>query len=277
MRRAPRLLLPATLTLLLLCGAGGLWWWTAPPPASSEEEPELPVPPFPPRITDDSRYEACLAALETDPPSALSIAEAWAADGGGDGAWHCRGLALVATGKPAAGASMLEQLAQQSTAPAPARALVLGQAVQARLMVGEADHAAADATLALSLSPADPDLLIMRASAHSAMDRFQDADDDLTTALQLDPTRPDALVARATMRRKLDRLPAAEADITQALTIDPDSADALLERGILRQLMGDSAGARTDWERARGLDPNSTTADLAEQNLSLLDAGPLRQ
>ena len=63
-------------------------------------------------------------------------------------------------------------------------------------------------------------------------------------------------------------------DVTEALTLDPDNADALLERGILRQRMGDASGARTDWERARGIDPNSTTADLAQQNLSLLEAGP---
>jgi len=41
--------------------------------------------------------------------------------------------------------------------------------------------------------------------------------------------------------------------------------------------MGDEAGARADWEHARVVDPNSTTADLAEQNLSLLEAGPVQQ
>jgi hypothetical protein len=40
--------------------------------------------------------------------------------------------------------------------------------------------------------------------------------------------------------------------------------------------MGDRTGARTDWQHARDVDPNSTTADLAEQNLSLLEAGPER-
>lgn len=62
-----------------------------------------------------------------------------------------------------------------------------------------------------------------------------------------------------------------------ALTLVPDDPDALREREILRQRMGDSAGARADWERARGVDPNSTTADLAEQDLSLLEAGTQRQ
>jgi regulator of sirC expression with transglutaminase-like and TPR domain len=76
------------------------------------------------------------------------------------------------------------------------------------------------------------------------------------------------------MRRKLDQLDLAQADVSQALTLDPDDPDALLERGILRQRLGDRAGARSDWEHARGVDPNSTTADLAAQNLSLLEAGP---
>jgi regulator of sirC expression with transglutaminase-like and TPR domain len=69
----------------------------------------------------------------------------------------------------------------------------------------------------------------------------------------------------------------AQADVSLALTLNPDDADALLERGILRQRMGDEKGARADWEHAQELDPNSTTADLAEQNLSLLEAGPVRQ
>jgi regulator of sirC expression with transglutaminase-like and TPR domain len=79
------------------------------------------------------------------------------------------------------------------------------------------------------------------------------------------------------MRRKLNQLDLAQADVSRALTLDPDDPDALLERGILRQRMGDEAGARADWEHARAVDPNSTTADLAEQNLSLLEAGPVQQ
>ncbi len=72
----------------------------------------------------------------------------------------------------------------------------------------------------------------------------------------------------------MGQLDLAKADVTRALAIDPDDADALLERGILRQRLGDNDGARTDWQHAMGVDPNSTTADLAQQNLSLLEAGP---
>ena len=261
------------LTVAVALVAGGLWRLTS-APALAPDETSLPVPPFPPRITEGPTYEACLATLANDPASAVSIAEAWQAGGGGDGAVHCRGLALIAAGKPEAGAQLLEQLSRQSSAPPMGRSLVLGQAVQARLMVGQAETAVADASAALALDPDAIDLMIMRANAEAAMDRYADAVNDLDNALRLDPNRPDALLVRAVSHRKVNQLDLALADVSRALELEPDNADALLERGILRQRAGDANGARADWQRARDLDPNSTTADLAEQNLSLLDAGP---
>jgi Flp pilus assembly protein TadD len=266
-------------SLVLVGGtAGAVWWLKAPPAAAPDEAPaDLPIPPFPPRIAEGSAYETCLDTLASDPTGAVAMAETWQADGGGDGAMHCRGLALIASGNPASGAGVLEQLAQHTTLAPMARAAVLSQAGQARLMVSQADKAVADATQALGLSPADTELFIMRATAEGMLDRFQNAVDDVSEALRLDAKRPDALVLRAVMHRKLNQLDLAQADVTQALTLDPDDPDALLERGILRQRMGDTAGARADWEHARGVDPNSTTADLAQQNLSLLEVGPRRQ
>ncbi len=205
------------------------------------------------------------------------MAESLLAGGGGDGAAHCQGLALIVTGKPEAGARALEALAQHSEAPPMARAVVLGQAAQARLMAMQPDKAEADASEALGLSPADTELFIMRATAEGMLDRFQDAVSDFGAALQLDSSRADALVSRAVMYRRLNELDLAQADVSRALSMDPDYADALLERGILRERMGDRAGARVDWEHAKGVDPNTTTADLAEQNLSLLEAGPERR
>jgi tetratricopeptide (TPR) repeat protein len=266
----------ATVCVLIVAaaiGASAVWRFGF-EPAPAPDEASLPVPPFPPRITESPAYEACLATLANDPASAVAIAESWQAGGGGEGALHCRGLALIAAGKPAAGAEMLEQLSRQGSTPDMARALVLGQAVQARLMVGQADVAAADATAALALAPDAVDLMIMRATAEGAMARYDAAVDDLNQALAQDPGRADALLNRAVARRKMNQLEPALADVSRALVLDPDNADALLERGILRQRVGDANGARADWQRARDLDPNGTTADLAEQNLSLLDAGP---
>lgn len=252
-------------------------WWLGMAGEHEDAVADLPLPPFPPRIAEGADYETCLADLAADPAGAVALAETMMAGGGGDGALHCHGLALIVTGKPEAGAMILEQLAQRSDAPPMARALVLGQAGQARLMVAQPQQAADDASAALSLSPADTELFILRATAEGMQEQFQDAVTDLSAALRLDAARPDALVSRAMMHRRMNRLDLAQADVTRALNLDPDDADALLERGILRQRMGDRAGARVDWEHARGVDPNSTTADLAEQNLSLLEAGPDRR
>jgi tetratricopeptide (TPR) repeat protein len=258
--------------------AAGAWWWRSVPAEQPDEvAQDLPVPPFPPRITEGKDYEACLAALADDPSGAISMAESLLASGGGDGAAHCQGLALIVTGRPEAGAAALETLAAGSSAAPMARAMVLGQAGQARLMAGQARAAVADASAALALSPADTELLIMRASAEAAQERFADAVGDLSEALRLDAGRTDALVSRAVMHRRLNALDLALADVQRALTLDPDDPEALLERGILRERMGDRVGAREDWERAARLDPNSTTADLAAQNLSLLEAGPERR
>lgn len=262
---------------LAAVAAAGWWWWPISPDQMEESASDLPLPPFPPRIAEGKDYESCLAALADDPAGAASMAETMLAGGGGDGAAHCQGLALIVTGKPEAGAVVLEALARRSEVPPMARAVVLGQAAQARLMAAQPDRAEGDASEALALSPADTELFIMRATAEGMLDRFQDAVADLGAALQLDSSRSDALVSRAVMHRRLNELDLAQADVSRALAMDPDYADALLERGILRERMGDRAGARVDWEHAKDADPNSTTADLAEQNLSLLEAGPERR
>jgi tetratricopeptide (TPR) repeat protein len=234
----------------------------------------LPVPPVPPRIAQGDSYERCLAMLTNDPAGANSFADAWVASGGGDGAVHCLALAQIELGNPDQGAAMLEHLAGVSKAPDLARASVYGQAVQAWMMANKASNAYDAATLALSLSPADVDLLIDRAVASATMDHYMEAVDDLDHALAIDPRRAEALVLRGSAWRHLDQLALAQDDIDRAMAIDPDNPEALLERGILRQRQGNGSGARDDWERAIALDPDSTAADLAQQNLALLDAGP---
>ena len=260
--------------VLLLCAAGALGWRlldAAPPPPPAAED-RLPVPPVPPRLAEGARYEQCLAMLADDPRGAADLADSWR--DGGEAAAHCRALSAVALGDVEAGAAALEQLAAASRAAPASRAAVFGQAVQAWLMAGDAAHAAAAATAALALVPDDADLLVDRAVAAVAQARFEDALDDLTRALDIAPGRPEALVLRAASWRQVGQLALAQDDVDRAIAIDADNAEALLERGILRQRRNDLAGARRDWERAVELDPDSATADLAEQNLSLLEAGP---
>lgn len=212
--------------------------------------------------------------LTDDPTGGRAFADAWVATGGGDAAGHCLALADVALGEAESGAEALDKLASRSKAPAAARAAVFGQAGQAWLMAGDPNRALASATQGLTLTPDDPDLLIDRSIAAANLEYYKDAVEDLSHALDLDPRRPDALVFRSAAWRHLAQIDLARDDIDRALAQDPDNPDALLERGILRQRRGDRAGAREDWEHAVALDPDSATADLAQQNLALLEAGP---
>ena len=265
---------------LAIAGAGcGAWLLRpAPPPPLEEENTDpLPVPPVPPRIAESPEYEQCLAMLPDDPSGARTYAEAWLPRGGGEPATHCLALSQVDLGNPAEGARMLQDLAGSSHGAEAARAAIFGQANQAWLMAGDNDHAYEAASLALSLSPADPDLLIDHATDAGALGHFDEALEDATRALEIDPKRGDALVLRASAQRHLGHIAAAQDDIDRALLLDPDDVEALLERGILRQRVNDQVGARRDWERAISLEPDSTTADLAQQNLALLDAGPERK
>jgi tetratricopeptide (TPR) repeat protein len=268
--------------LVLAAAASGIWWTRSPSPPEPIETVEddggpLPIPPVPPRIAEGNDYEKCLGMLTNDPAGAQVFAESWEATGGGDGATHCLALATVALGEPEKGADMLEQLAAKSRGSDLSRATVYGQADQAWLMAGDAAHAFGAATLALTLSPNDADLLVDRAVAGGILERYQDSIDDLTAALDIDPRRADAYTFRGSAWRHFGRLDLAQDDIDRSLLLDPDRPESLLERGILRQRRNDTNGARSDWERAINLSPDSATADLAQQNLALLEAGPVQR
>ena len=261
-----------------LAAAAGVVWWEYPKAvADTTAEDDLPVPPVPPRVAEGEDYDKCLSMLGSDPSGALDFAETWAANGGGDGARHCQALADVELGDVDKGARLLDQVGLTSTASPAARAAIDGQAGQSWMIAGSPQHAYDSANKALALNPDDPDLRVGRAIAANALDRYKEAADDLTKALDADPDRGDALVLRASSYRHLDQLELAENDIDRALGLDPDDPDALLEHGILRQRRGDPTAARKDWERAIALAPDTETADLAQQNLALLDAGPERR
>ncbi|MBU8537468.1 tetratricopeptide repeat protein [Falsiroseomonas tokyonensis] len=277
MRRQTRTVLLGAFAAAAITALGAVAWVTVTPTPAQTAEDSLPTPPEPPRLADGPDYERCIALLRSDPEAARVFAAEWDARGGGDGARHCQALALLALGEPASAAQRLETLATRSQASNPARAAVYAQATQAWLMAGEANRAYGAATLALTLSPEDVDLLVDRAVALGSLSRYQEAIEDLDRALVLAPERAEALVFRAAAQRHLDRVELSARDIDRALAIDPQNPEALLERGIIRQLRGDTAGAREDWERAIAMAPNSATADLAAQNLALNEAGPARR
>lgn len=271
--------LPAIAGLLLLATLALLGWqWFATPPveieAAAPSTSTLPVPPVPPRLAQGRDYEQCLGMLDNDPAAAAGFAIGWEAVGGGDGARHCFALSRIATGHAAEGARLLEQLAGATGASAAVRAVIYGQASQAWLIEQEEQKAYDAATKALAERPDDIDILIDRAAIAAQLERYDEAVADLDRALSADPERGDAMTLRATANRHAGRLETASTDIAAALALTPDYPEALLERGIIRHRLGDSQTARADWERVIELAPDSAAADLATQNLELLDAGP---
>ena len=262
---------------VLLAAAAGIGWFALVGPNAEAAGEALPLPPDVPRVADGAEYEQCLALLRQDAEEARVYAEGWEANGGGEGARHCAALALLSMGEADRAAERLEAMARTSRSSSATRASLFAQAGQAWMMAGNSGRAFATATIALSLTPNDPDLLLDRAVALGTLGRFGEALDDLNRVIGVDPDRAEAWVFRAAAHRHLDRVEQAEQDVARALTLTPDNAEAFLERGIIRQLRGNTAGAKQDWERAMVLAPDTPTADLAQQNLALNEAGPQRR
>ena len=221
--------------------------------------------------------ERCFGLLRTDPEGARFFADGWGAAGGGDGARHCAALALLALGETERGAERLEDLARRSDSDPATRAAVFAEAGNAWMLAGDADRAFGAATMALTVAPDEPALLLDRALALGALERFADAVEDLDRAVALDPSRADAWVLRGAAKRQLGRAAEAERDVAHALSLAPDNAEALLERAALRRARGDVRGARADWERAARSAPDAETAELARRNLELNPLPPAQR
>ena len=255
--------------MAILAAGGGAWWWSG-----SAPDEILPTPPEPPRLVDAPEYERCLQMLDEDPEGARTLSDSWAMQGGGEGAAHCAALAMLSLGEAERAAEALERIATRSQAGIAARAAVFGQAGAAWIAAGRPARAHAALSLALALTPADPELLTERAMASLALDRPTDALADADLVVVAEPSLTEAWIIRASALRRLERLPPAAESVSQALRLDSDNVEALLERGIIRQAQGDAAGARSDWERVVELEPDGATADLAAQNMALIEAGP---
>ena len=212
----------------------------------------------------------CLRLLADDPADALDYAQDWSKHGGGGAAAQCAALSTLALGDPAAAAAALDRLARAPGSVPARQAALADEAAQAWLLAGKPDRALQAARIASGLVPDDPDLLVDHARAANAAGRPAEA----VAVLGARPLRADALVARAGAYRALGRLAEARADIEAACLAAPDAPAALLERGVVRERLGDLDGARRDWTRILSVSPDAHEADMAQQDLALLDAGP---
>ena len=223
-------------------------------------------------------HDRCIAYVRQHPQEGLDKAKIWREQGGGFWADHCVATALFVLRDFAGAGKRFEALATAMMAmPASQRAVTLDQAGQAWLDANEFARAKADFDAAIALNGEDPDLLIDRAEAYAAMQKYWEAIDDLNRCVELAPKRAEPYIYRASAYRSVDALDLAFEDVERGLALAPDSALGLLERGNLRRLKGDTAGARKDWQRVAKLEPQGPAATAAKINLDRLgskDAKP---
>ncbi|WP_191909238.1 tetratricopeptide repeat protein [Hypericibacter adhaerens] len=252
------------LALLLLGGA--------PFPASAQQGQ---IQSFPEQNLEEAKqYAACMVLTKDHPQDAYDSAGAWLAKNGGPPAQHCQAVALVGLGRYTEAAQMLQTVAGELAKTDSSRTLaaqLYDQAGQVWLLEGDAAQAVAASNAALGIAPNDVEMVIDRAVALGAAERWWDALDDLNHANELAPKRADILVLRASAYRYVNSTELALADVNQALTLDPKNAEGYLERGILKDAAGDKNGARTDWVQAAQLAPNTPTAEAAQGRIEKLD------
>jgi tetratricopeptide (TPR) repeat protein len=220
------------------------------------------------------QYAACMVLARERPQDAYDSSGTWLAQGGGAPAEHCRAVALIGLNRFTEAAQLLQSTAAKLAGTDRSRMLaarLYDQAGQTWLMENDAAQAIAASNAALELAPEDPDLLVDRAMALGAAERWWDAIDDLNRANELAPKRADILVLRASAYRYVGSPEMAMADVTQALTLDPDNAEGLLERGILEAQANNKDAARADWLEAVRLAPGTPTAEAAQGHLEQLD------
>lgn len=236
-----------------------------------------PIATSPVQKTDQQRFEACTALVDTDPARALDQAGAWRLNGGGVAARHCEALAYVAQKRWLPAATAFESAARDADTAADGRAGNLWvQAGNAALAAGDAARAlsAFDAALVRATAAGADlgELHLDRARARFALADRKGARADLDTALKLVAADPLAWLLSATLARQAGDLVRATTDIGEAQKRSPDDAQVALEAGNIAVLSGRDDAARTAWTTAVRIAPASAAAKAAAEALTRLNA-----
>lgn len=243
-------------------------------PAADAPTPEVPRARTP--------LQECMSAVNSDPPGAIDIAEAWLAQSKGSPtapAQFCLGSAHAAlehwdeaetaflAGRDAAAASDY-RLKAQLGAMAGTTALARGEPVRA---LAALDQARADALAAPDAQLA-ADIQVDRSRALVALKREGDAATALAEARQANAKNPEAWLLSATLSRRQGKLVEAQAQIETAVGLEPRDPAIGLEAGVIAVLAGREAAARKSWESVLAAAPDSEAAKTASGYLAQLSA-----
>jgi tetratricopeptide (TPR) repeat protein len=243
-------------------------------PAAETRAPDVPRARTP--------LQECMSAVNSDPPGAIDIAEAWLAQSKGAPtapAQFCLGSAHAAlehwdeaetaflAGREAVAASDL-RLRAQLGAMAGTTALAQNQAARA---LAALDQAHADA-LAAPDAELGGDIQVDRSRALVALKREAEAATALAEARAANPKNPEAWLLSATLSRRQGKLAEAQTQIETAVGLEPRDPAVGLEAGVIAVLSGRDAAARKSWESVVAAAPESEAAKTATGYLAQLSA-----
>ncbi len=207
------------------------------PFALLQAQPAEPAP----AVTGGSRFDHCVAQIQTSPDRAYEEGMAWAAEAQALGGYRCAAMALIAEpGRADEGARRLQSLAVAlSPDQAGLRAELLDQAGNAWLIAHDAAQARSAFTQAISTVESDPqnlpDLLIDRATAYAMERDYRHAEEDLSHSLDIRANDALALRLRATARMHQSAFDLAETDALAATRLEPNNVDNYLVLGHVRE------------------------------------------
>jgi Tfp pilus assembly protein PilF len=174
-----------------------------------------------PLRAEERRLPSCLDRAEAAPDAALSEAEAWLKQDGGDKAKLCRAFALFHRGDFAeAGKAFAELAARREESDKKHATSLHAQAGLAYMRANMNKKADAEYGAALRLEPQDSDIWMDRATERAANERFWDAAADLDKALAIMPDMSEALRLRGQIWMKLGLPSRAASDFEAADKIE---------------------------------------------------------
>jgi tetratricopeptide (TPR) repeat protein len=277
-------------SLLLLGQVGPGPMLHLPTGLEDRKRPERAAPaaapaPTPAPVVPQARtpLEECLSAVDSDPPGAVDIAEAWLAQAKGAAtapAHFCLGSANAAldrwdqaetaflAGRDAAAAADA-RLRGQLGAMAGTMALAQGEPARA---LTELDQAHTDALTATD-AQLGGDISVDRSRALVALKREDDAAKALTEARTASPSNPEGWLLSATLSRRQKNLTAAQTQIETAAQLAPLDPEIGLEAGVIAVLSGREEAARRSWQSVLTAGPGTEAAKTATSYLAQLDSG----
>ena len=100
------------------------------------------------------------------------------------------------------------------------------------------DHAIADFTAAIKLTPGDADIHLRRGNAYRAKSLLDQAIADYSEAIRLSPSKADSYLGRGTANALKGRFDQAITDLTEAVRLAPRDATKYAGRGNAYRLQG---------------------------------------